>query len=159
MEIDLEKLKASCRDHEGHGKVENGAFLSYFDTRGNLTEGYGHLVANGLSPAACEQILADDLDAALREISAYPWWGTVSASSEPRARTLAELYFELGHFRFNGFVHALGFLAAGDYARAADEFFNSQWAEEVGNGPGQRATVMCAVIRLGYSGNPPAATT
>lgn len=143
--VDLNKLKASCRQHEGTGPVENGAFLPYKDSLGNPTIGYGHLIANGISAAASEQILTDDCNAAVTEISAYSWWHAVSAGPEPRARALAELYFELGHARFNGFVHALAAVDAGDWNAAADGFQNSRWFQQVKT----RGPPMVAAIRTG----------
>lgn len=148
MTLDIDALKASCRLHEGK-VMKQGRFMQYADSEGNLTEGYGHLVANGLSNAAVEQILDDDLQDALRELATNSWWAAACASSEPRARALAEIYFELGHARFNGFVNAIGALSRNDWNAAADGFANSKWARQVG----QRAVDLVALIR-GDAGSP-----
>lgn len=142
--INLPLLKASCRTHEGK-VVKAGRFMQYMDSEGNLTEGYGHLVANGLSNAAVEQILDDDVQDALREVFTFSWWAAALASSEPRARAIAEIYFELGHARFNGFVNTLGALSRNDWDGAADGFASSKWATQVG----QRAVDLVAMIRTG----------
>lgn len=142
--LNLLALKASCRLHEGK-VLKAGRFMQYADSEGNLTEGYGHLVANGLSNAAAEQILNDDVQDALRELAVYAWWAAACASSEPRARAIAEIYFELGHPRFNGFVNALGALSRNDWISAAAAFLASKWASQVG----QRAIDLCNVIQTG----------
>lgn len=143
-DVDLPRLKSACRLHEG-AVIKKGRFVQYVDSEGNLTEGYGHLVANGLSNAAVEQILDDDVQDALRELTTYAWWNAACASAEPRARAIAEIYFELGHLRFNGFANAVGCLARGDWAGAADNFFDSKWSKQVGN----RAVILCNMIRTG----------
>lgn len=140
--LDLEKLKTSIRLHEG-AVMERGRFMQYKDSEGNDTEGYGHLVANGISKAAAEQILDDDIKDALRELQNYVWWNAALASAETRGRAIAEIYFELGHVRFNGFVNTLGALSRGDWNAAADGFANSKWARQVGN----RAVLLVAMIR------------
>lgn len=142
--IDLVALKASCRLHEGK-VIKNGKFQQYTDSEGNLTEGYGHLVANGISNAAAEQILSDDIADALTEVATYSWWNAACASAEPRARAIAEIYFELGHARFNGFVNALGALSRGDWGAAAVAFYDSKWAKQVGD----RAFNLVQMIRTG----------
>lgn len=140
-DIDLVLLKQSCRTHEGK-VLKAGRFMQYTDTTGNLTEGYGHLVANGLSEVAAEQILDDDVRDALKAVSAYSWW-PAACVYEPRARALAEMFFELGSSRFNGFHNAVGALSRNDWNTAADEFANSLWARQVG----QRAVDLVAMIR------------
>lgn len=142
--VDMSALKASCRQHEGC-VIKNGRFMQYADSEGNQTEGYGHLVTNGISSAAAEQILDDDVRDALRELATYTWWNAACASSEPRSRAIAEIYFELGHARFNEFVNTLGALARNDWNSAADGFANSKWARQVK----QRAVDLVAMIRAG----------
>lgn len=142
--LDMAKLKASLRTHEGK-VIKQNRFMQYTDSEGNLTEGYGHLCANGISNAAAEQILDDDIRDALRELPNYPWWVSACASSEPRARAIAEIYFELGHARFNGFINTLGALSRNDWNAAADGFAASKWARQVKG----RAVELVAMIRTG----------
>lgn len=142
--IDLTKLTASCQTHEGK-VVKNGRLMQYTDSTGNLTEGYGHLVANGLTEGAAKYILNDDIQASLLELSIYPWWDAACASAEPRGRAIAEIYFELGHHRFNEFVDALTCLSRNDWAGAADGFISSVWARQVK----ERAITLCKMIRYG----------
>lgn len=144
--IDFDKLKASCRQHEGTGPIKHGNFMAYNDSLGNPTIGYGHLLANGISHAATEQILDDDTNTAAAGVAAYPWWqASVANGPEPRARALVELFFELGVVRFNGFRNALAACAQGDWPTAAQQFLESKWATQVG----KRAVDMCRAIGTG----------
>jgi lysozyme len=58
---------------------------------------------------------------------------------------MVELVFNLGIGELRGFVDALSALGTGDFAGAAADFMDSEWAKEVGN----RAVVLTQMIASG----------
>ena len=58
---------------------------------------------------------------------------------------MIDLSFNLGQTRLRGFKKALDAMSTEDFDRAADEFMDSRWSEQVGN----RATEVTEMIRTG----------
>lgn len=142
--MDIDKLTASIQAHEGTGPIQNGMLLPYKDSLGNETIGYGHLLSRGISYAAANQILADDIRGVLAEAEAQAWWPQVSGN-DARARAFCELIFNIGLGRLAGFKQALAAAMRGDWASCANEFRNSLWAKQVG----QRAVELTDMIESG----------
>ena len=65
--------------------------------------------------------------------------------SDRRRMALIDMAFNLGETRFRKFAHMLAAIAAGDFARAADETKNSRWYTQVG----QRARTLETMMREG----------
>ena len=58
---------------------------------------------------------------------------------------MIDISFNLGQTRLRGFKKALDAMATEDYDRAADEFMDSRWSEQVGD----RAVEVTEIIRTG----------
>jgi GH24 family phage-related lysozyme (muramidase) len=142
--VDMDKLIASIQSHEGTGPMQNGQFMPYNDSLGNSTIGYGHLIANGVSYAAANQILSDDIAVSITQCEATDWWSHVS-DCEPRARAVCELMFILGPTRFAGFRNAIAGLLADNFDVAANEIINSALDHE----DGERINLLAEMIRTG----------
>lgn len=143
---DFELALASIKKAEGTGPTDRqtGFFLPYKDSLGFDTIGFGHLLSRGISDAAAEQILSEDLAVSFAEAQAQDWWGVVSGNSA-RARACVEILFNLGLSKFNGFHNALDYLRRGDFVNAGNEFANSRWAKQVG----ARADRLVNMIKTG----------
>lgn len=118
-----EIAKDSIRSHEGL------RLNVYKDHLGNETIAYGHLLSRGISPAAADQILEDDMEIAQRD-AVDVYGDTWDALSAERQAVLIEMSFQLGRKRFAGFVNMLVAARAGDYDVAAQEMIASHWATQ-----------------------------
>lgn len=124
-------------------KRDEGLSLKpYLDTVGKLTIGYGrNLDDNGVSEAEAEVLLANDmlgvLDVLDRELI---WWRDLPETAQ---RGLANMAFNLGLPRLQGFVKMLDALASDEFHLAAKEALDSRWAGQVGN----RATRIAELYR------------
>lgn len=116
----------------------------YRCTAGALTIGVGRNLDDvGISKEEAMYLLDSDIKRVCEELDrTFPWWRSMSAN---RQRALVNMGFNLGLSGLKGFRKALAALEAGDYGRAADEFWNSRWAGQVG----QRATRLCETMRHG----------
>lgn len=74
--------------------------------------------------------------------AAMPW---ISALSEPRQRSLANMAYNLGVAGLGKFTQFLGFMQAGQFDQAAADLAQTPWAKQVGD----RATRIIATIRTG----------
>ena len=143
--LDREKLKAQLIKHEGKkSKV-------YIDTKGHPTIGVGFnldrtgakakiealgldyaKVKSGeqeLSEANIMSLLNDDMDTAVADCQAvFPKFTDLS---DVRQRVLADMMFNLGKAKFEGFKKMIAAIKGGDFAKAADEMENSQWYVQV----------------------------
>lgn len=142
--MDIQKLTASIQSHEGTGPIKNGKFMPYSDSLGNLTQGWGHLVSDGISEAAARQILSDDIGLCVSQAQAAPWWPYL-AGNDARERALTEMVYNLGVGGVGSFHVGLACLQASDFDGAANAFADSLWAKQVG----ARAQVICEMIRAG----------
>lgn len=116
----------------------------YRCTAGALTIGVGRNLDDvGLTKEEALYLLDNDIRRVCEELDRrLPWWRTLS---DARRRAVANMAFNLGTVRLLGFRKALTALEAGDYVKAADEFYNSRWSGQVG----ARATRLCNMIRDG----------
>lgn len=114
--------------------------VPYKDSRGIWTVGYGHnLTVGGLSSAAMEQILRDDLFNVETELLVFPVYHRLS---KPRQGVLLNMGFNLGVAGLAGFRQMFEALEVGDYDAAATHMLDSQWAKQVGTRATRLATQM-----------------
>ncbi len=118
------ELLAMLRLHEGL------RLLPYKDTRGLLTIGFGHNLAEPIAPEAAEAQLACDVAAIAHQVAGVigddVWPGLAPA----RQAALIDMGFA-GPAKLALFVKMLAAIRAQDWQRAHDECLNSAWAVEV----------------------------
>ena len=135
-----EQLREMLRRHEG---VRNFVYLC---SEGYETIGVGRNIADsglGLSEDEVDYLLDNDIKRVKTELSdEYFWFG---ALNEARQEAMIDLSFNLGQTRLRGFKKALDAMSTEDFDRAADEFMDSRWSEQVGH----RATEVTEMIRTG----------
>lgn len=137
--MDLNKLAEDVK------KAEGLRLKPYQCTAGKVTIGYGrNLTDVGLSQQEVDLLFKNDLNTALRQCWAEPFWPHV-CDNDARARAMVELMFNLGVGKLRGFRKAISALMVNDFATAADEFLDSAWAKQVGD----RAKRLAAQIRDG----------
>jgi lysozyme len=121
-------------------QVEEGVQLRlYQDTKGIWTIGVGrNIQANGISADEAALMLANDIAANVKFLSAYSWY---TAESDVRRAALVDLCF-MGPERLLHFVKMIAALGAQDFATAAAEVRNSQWYKDVGPSRGDRVAKM-----------------
>jgi GH24 family phage-related lysozyme (muramidase) len=121
--MDVAAFKAQVAPEEGL------RLTPYTDTKGLLTIGYGHNLANPISRAAADQIFADDVVTLTSELTAsLPWW---PALPDPQQRALADLAL-MGVGTLLTFTTFLPLVNAGRYRDAAADLATTQWARDVG---------------------------
>jgi lysozyme len=146
-DLDRAKLKAQLVRHEGKRSK------AYKDSVGILTVGVGfnleradakkkiealgldlQKVKDGKQELTDEQIfklLDTDIDSAIANCkSVFPKFTDLS---DVRQRALADMMFNLGKPRFEGFKMLIANVKASDFAKAADDMKNSKWYTQVGN--------------------------
>jgi lysozyme len=112
------------------------------------TIGYGHTgpeVHAGLiwNEEQCESALLEDIVEHEEGLDTeIPWWRGLD---DLRQDVLSNMAFNLGVGGLLGFPAMLAATQAGDYATAADEMLDSQWADQVG----QRAIRLSDQMRTG----------
>lgn len=116
-------LRSQLRTHEGV------RFTLYTDSRGVPTIGIGRNVRDkGISRVTAEQMLDEDIDECLADLQTFGWFGNLD---RVRLRAVIDLRFNLGRGTFRTFAQFLAAMARKDYAAAAHELENSQWARQV----------------------------
>jgi lysozyme len=135
-----EQLREMLRRHEG---VRN---FVYVCSEGYETIGVGRNIADsglGLSDDEVDYLLDNDIKRVREELNdEYYWFG---ALNDARQEAMIDISFNLGQTRLRGFKKALDAMSTEDFDRAADEFMDSKWSEQVGN----RATEVTEMIRTG----------
>ena len=135
-----EQLREMLRRHEG---VRN---FVYMCSEGYETIGVGRNIADsglGLSDDEVDYLLDNDIKRVREELNdEYYWFG---ALNDARQEAMIDISFNLGQTRLRGFKKALDAMSTEDFDRAADEFMDSKWSEQVGN----RATEVTEMIRTG----------
>lgn len=113
----------------------------YRDSTGNLTIGVGHnLDVKGISQAAIDQILKDDITDTRRGLSSiFSWFNSLDPV---RQDVLVDMAFNLGVGGVLAFRKMLAAVKAGEWAIAADEMLDSKWAIQVGNRAKELAQMM-----------------
>ena len=135
-----EQLREMLRRHEG---VRN---FVYMCSEGYETIGVGRNIADsglGLSDDEVDYLLDNDIKRVREELNdEYYWFGALNAA---RQEAMLDISFNLGQTRLRGFKKALDAMSSEDFDRAADEFMDSRWSEQVGN----RAAEVTEMIRTG----------
>ena len=111
---------------------DEGLYLHpYTDTVGKLTIGVGrNLTDVGISRAEATTLLIGDIQNATDHLAQYlPW---TIALDEARHAALVNMCFNMGIVGLCGFKKFLAALEAEDFAGAAKEMLDSQWANQVG---------------------------
>lgn len=104
----------------------------YRDTKGKLTIGIGRNLDDvGISHGESEFLLCNDVARAKQSLLArLPW---VNAMDDVRQSVLVNMCFNMGIDRLLEFRRTLGLIQLGQYANAAVEMLDSEWATEVGD--------------------------
>jgi lysozyme len=136
----MSKLSDQLRIHEG---VRTHAYKC---SANMITVGVGrNLDENGgigLSDDEIDYLLENDIKRCKQELVSLLWFADLDSV---RQDAIVNLCFNLGLTRLIGFKNAMGAMAVGDYEKAADEFLDSRWANQVG----QRALDVTHMIRTG----------
>ena len=145
--MDLSPLIANLRVEEGVRNVAYDDANGHPITKGSTlagwpTVGVGHNLTVPISDAAIAQILTDDLQPALAEAQAHPWFASLNW---PRQLAIVDMVFNMGEHTFDEFGTFQSFLASGDFGAAADDLRSTAWAGEVG----ARAERIESIIRSG----------
>ena len=116
----------------------------YECTAGKLTIGVGrNLDDMGLTEDEVFYLLDNDIQRCDTELlHNFKWYAGLCRA---RQDALINLCFNIGITRLLTFTNSLAYMEAEDYEKAADEFLNSRWAEQVGN----RAIEVTELIRTG----------
>ena len=114
-------LIARIKQHEGLSTKP------YYCTADKLTIGYGRNLEVGITEEEAEYLLANDIKTAKAGAESFAaYW----EMNNIRREILTEMIFQMG---VNGVSKFKKFLAAStnhDWARAADEMLDSQWAKQ-----------------------------
>lgn len=154
--VDLAKLLAQLRLHEGTGPVKNGRFLIYKDTVGKWTIGYGrNLTDRGISQSEADLFLTSDvMDHITRLIGAIDNPVLWESLDEVRQRVLADMAYNMGPDFIRKWPIFKGQLARHDFQGAADNMRKTAWARQVGLEPGQRAWRLIRMMETGKDQKP-----
>ena len=125
----MEDLLSACQDLIA--KDEDFKSHTYKDEFGNDTIGYGHLLSNGISPAAGMFIFNEDLELAINACkSKIDFFNNLSI---PHQYVLVNMAFNMGSGGLLSFEKMLNYMKAGNYMSAADEIRNSLENKQVPN--------------------------
>ena len=123
--MDMERLKRDITRREGL------RLFVYDDHLGNPTIGVGRLLSRGISETTAMQMLEEDIDIVLNELTQkLPWFDEMP---EVVQECLVDLGFNLGVPRLMQFQLTLGFLQAHKWQEAAEELLRSRYATQVPN--------------------------
>lgn len=116
---------------------------AYRCSQSKITIGVGRNIdptGIGLSDDEIDYLLDNDIARCITELDQFSWFENLS---ETRRFAVIDMNFNLGITRFKGFKKAIAAMSISDFDTAADEFFDSRWAKQVGN----RAITICEMIR------------
>jgi lysozyme len=136
-----DRLINMLKMHEG---VETHAYQC---SANKITIGVGRNVdpvdGLGLSQDEIEYLLKNDIDRVRVELGdEYEWFDDLVPA---RQDAMIDISFNLGATRLRKFKKALKAMADEDYEKAANEFMDSRWSEQVG----RRAYTVTQMIRKG----------
>jgi len=134
------RLINMLKRHEG---VRNKVYMC---PAGYETIGVGRNISEsglGLSEDEVEYLLKNDILRCRNELlGEYDWFENLDSV---RQEAMIDLSFNLGQTKLRTFVKTLGHMADGNYEEAGREFYNSRWAEQVGD----RSLEVCQMIGSG----------
>ena len=127
--------------HEG---VETHAYKC---SASKITVGVGRNIdpegGLGLSEDEVDYLLQNDIKRIISELDfQYEWFSNLN---EARKDAMIDISFNLGQTRLRKFEKALTAMSQNNWDKAADEFMDSKWSNQVGN----RAKELTAIIRIG----------
>lgn len=136
--MNVEALQQQLIAHEGL------VLRPYKDSVGKLTIGVGRNLDDvGISRSEALTLLENDIARACKDLDTnLPWWRQLS---DTRQQVLADMCFNLGIRRLQGFRKALEAMRAGAWYEAADQMLDSTWASQVGS----RAIRLADMMRSG----------
>jgi lysozyme len=137
----MQRLLETLKRHEGV------KYYVYRDHLGYETIGVGRCINRavglGLSPDEVEYLLINDVQRCIEELDgAFEWFKDLD---EVRREAMINLCFNLGLTKLRKFVNALEAMKQRNYNKAATEFLNSKWANQVG----ERSREVAQMIRTG----------
>lgn len=137
----MQRLLETLKRHEGV------RYYVYRDHLGYETIGVGRCINRavglGLSPDEVEYLLINDVQRCIEELDgAFDWFKDLD---EVRREAIINLCFNLGLTKLRKFVNALEAMKQRNYNKAATEFLNSKWANQVG----ERSREVAHMIRTG----------
>lgn len=109
-------------------RFEGFSSKPYQCSAGEWTIGYGHLIKNGLSRAAAELILQEDLKTATKAANAYTWFSKLNPA---RQAVVIDMLYNIGPARFAGFKKMRAAIERGDFETATKEMLDSKYAKQV----------------------------
>jgi lysozyme len=139
----MQKLRDMLRRHEG---VKNKVYLC---SAGYETIGVGRNISKsglGLTDDEIDYLLDNDIIRCIKELNSNLTW--FSNLNEAREHAIIDICFNLGITRLLKFKNALAAMANSQWDEAANEFYDSRWAKQVGD----RAVTICEMIRTGKYG-------
>ncbi len=119
--------QAMLKSQEGTGPVQDGRFLPYPDSAGNLTIGYGHLVSKGIPSEVAEMLFQCDLADAIQDVRAV--FSCYDTLTRPRQLVLISMAFNLGRERMSKFVNFIDAVQRGEWDEASEELLDSRAAK------------------------------
>ena len=137
----MQRLLETLKRHEGV------RYYVYRDHLGYETIGVGRCINRavglGLSPDEVEYLLINDVQRCIEELDgAFEWFKDLD---EVRREAMINLCFNLGLTKLRKFVNALEAMKEKNYNKAATEFLNSKWANQVG----ERSREVAHMIKTG----------
>ena len=136
----MNELIEMLRRHEG---VRDKVYLC---SAGYETIGVGRNISEdglGLSEDEIDYLLNNDIKRVREELTEEYYW--FAGLNDARQDAMIDLSFNLGQTRLRGFVKALEAMSREEFEKAADEFMDSKWSEQVGD----RAVEVTEIIRTG----------
>lgn len=131
---------------------EDGKFLPYYDSKGKLTVGYGHLItstadARPMTPSEADAKFFSDFDNA--QAGAQRIASDYGLREQPAAATkaLVEMVFQMGEGGTRGFTDALNAARLGKYETMSQALLDQKWAKQ--DSPNRAQEIANEVRKLG----------
>lgn len=131
---------------------ENGNFLPYYDSKGNLTIGYGHLIKDTadvkpMQPQEADARFDRDLYTAKEGTARIMINNKIPQQPPASAKALTEMVFQMGEGGVGEFKDALDAARLGKYESMAEAMLDSKWARE--DSPNRAQELANEVRKLG----------
>jgi GH24 family phage-related lysozyme (muramidase) len=123
-------------------KCEGFSSKPYKDKFQNFKIGYGINLDHGLSEKQCDFLMKCEILNCIDELNHYSWY---TIQSQNRKDALLNMCYNLKIYGLLTFKKMISYLEKKDYANAAKEILNSQWAINYN----ERAKDVAVMIREG----------